>query len=65
MENITVEKCFEELNQVLTKLEDENTGLEESFKLYEEGMKLVNAARAGIDKVEKDLRILTETKESL
>ncbi len=57
---MTVEKCFEELGEVLKKLEDENTGLEESFKLYEEGLKLVNTARQSIDRVEKDLRVLSE-----
>lgn len=57
---MTVEKCFEELGEVLKKLEDENTGLEESFKLYEEGLKLVNTARQSIDRVEKDLKVLTE-----
>ena len=59
---MTVEKCFEELGEVLKKLEDENTGLEESFKLYEEGLKLVNTARQSIDRVEKDLRVLAEEK---
>lgn len=62
---MTVEKCFEELGEVLKKLEDENTGLEESFKLYEEGLKLVNTARQSIDRVEKDLKVLTEERNNV
>lgn len=62
---MTVEKCFEELGEILKKLEDENTGLEESFKLYEEGLKLVNTARQSIDRVEKDLKVLTEERNNV
>ena len=59
MEDKTIEKCFEELNDILTKLEKEDTGLEESFKLYREGLELCNKARQGIDRVEKELKIMS------
>ena len=41
-------------------MEDEETGLEDSFRLYEEGLKLIRRAEAGIDRVEKKIRILNE-----
>ena len=43
---------------------DEETGLEDSFRLYEEGLRLIRHAESGIDKVEKKIRILNEGEES-
>lgn len=51
---------MEELQTVLEKLEDEEIGLEESFRLYQEGMKLLKYCNAAVDKVEKKLIVLEE-----
>ena len=45
---------------IIDNLENEETGLEESFKLYEQGMKLVSQCNGEIDKVEKKIIILQE-----
>lgn len=34
------EKLLDRIKEITVKLEDENTGIEESFKLFEEGLKL-------------------------
>jgi len=54
-----IEENFSRLDEILEKLESEDTTLEESFRLYEEGMELVKACGASIDRVEKKLRILS------
>ena len=54
----SVEQIFEELDQVMEKLEASDTSLEESFACYEAGMKLVKACGEKIDKVEKKMIIL-------
>ncbi len=54
----TIEQIFEELDQILEKLEAPGTTLEESFVYYETGMKLVKACGEKIDKVEKRIMIL-------
>ncbi len=59
-ETKTLEQSMEELQAVLEKLEDEEIGLEESFRLYQEGMKLLKSCNAAIDKVEKKLIVLEE-----
>ena len=59
-EEMTIEESFDRLDEILEKMEDEQTGLEESFRLYEEGLKLIRRAEAGIDRVEKKIRILNE-----
>lgn len=51
----SLETAFEELEQLITRLEDKDIPLEESFKLYNEGMKLLKHCNDSIDKVEKKL----------
>lgn len=59
-ENITIEEALEELNQVMEELEDGKKTLEESFTLYEKGVKLVKYCSEKIDAVEKKLIVLKE-----
>ena len=56
----SIEQTFEELDQIMEKLEAPDTTLEESFACYEQGMKLVKTLNAQIDKVEKQILILSE-----
>lgn len=56
----TLEDSFAELEEILEKLEDEEVSLEASFKLYQEGMKLVKKCNQSIDKVEKELIVISE-----
>lgn len=54
----SIEQTFEELDQIMEKLEATDTSLEDSFSCYEAGMKLVKACGEKIDKVEKQMMIL-------
>ena len=63
-DSLTIEESFARLDEILEQMEDEGTGLEDSFRLYEEGLKLIRNAESGIDKVEKKIRILNEEEES-
>lgn len=54
----SIEQTFEELNQLIEKLESADTSLEESFACYEAGMKLVKACGEKIDQVEKQMIVL-------
>jgi len=56
----TLEQSMQELQVVLEQLENEELGLEESFQLYQQGMKLLKSCNAAVDKVEKQLIILSE-----
>ena len=57
-ESKTIEKAFEELTELIRKMDDDNLPLEESFKLYEKGIKIVKQCNDKIDKVEKKLMII-------
>jgi exodeoxyribonuclease VII small subunit len=59
-----LEEAFEKLNNVLVELEKSDVSLEDSFTLYQEGMKLLKSCNDSIDKVEQELIILSENGES-
>lgn len=58
----TLEENFAAIEKILEVLEDKDPdsslSLEESFKLYKEGVKLVGQCNSMIDKVEKQIIIL-------
>ncbi len=57
---LSIEESLERIDNILEKMESEDTGLEETFRLYEQGLKLIKDAESNIDKVEKQIRILDE-----
>jgi len=63
-QNKTLETSFEELQEIIQKLENDDISLEDSFKLYTDGIELLKNCNNSIDKVEKQLIILGENKES-
>lgn len=52
---MTLEQSFENLDNIIGQLQGGELTLEESFKMYEEGMKLVKNCNDALDKVEKKL----------
>lgn len=58
-----LEESFERLDQILAGLERPEVSLEDSFALYQEGVKLLKLCNDSIDKVEKELIILGENGE--
>lgn len=59
----TLEASFEELEEIIKKLEQDEIGLDDSFKLYNDGVKLLKSCNDSIDKVEKKIIILNENGE--
>ncbi len=56
----TIEETMEELEAIIEKMEDRESTLEESFACFEAGMKLVKECTQRIDKVEKQIMVLSE-----
>lgn len=54
----TLEEAFTELETAITRLEKEDISLEDSFKTFEEGMKLVQLCNEKIEKIEKEVLVL-------
>ena len=56
----TLEQSFEKLEQIIGNLENGDDSLEDSFKLYNEGMKLIQNCNQQLDKVEKKIVVLNQ-----
>ena len=56
----TLEQSFEKLEQIIGNLEKEKNSLEDSFKLYNEGMKQIQNCNQQLDKVEKKIVVLNQ-----
>lgn len=58
--DLTIEETFEELEKIADNLEKGDLSLEDSFKAYERGMKLLKSAGEKVDAVEKQIKIISE-----
>ena len=56
--NNTIEQNFEQLENILKEMQSEEVTLEQSFKLYNQGLKLVKDCNGQIDTIEKKIRII-------
>ena len=57
---LTLEEAFERLDELIEKMEERELPLEEAFALYKNGLSLVEACNQKIEKVECDIRKVTE-----
>lgn len=55
-----LEEAFDRIENLLEKLNDRDVSLEESFTLYQEGMKLLKQCNEKIDRVEKQMLQIDE-----
>ena len=60
----TIEESFEKLDKIVSQLEDGSLSMNEAFKLYKEGVQLVNNCNNMLDKVEKQLVVLNRSEET-
>lgn len=56
---LSLEQAFEQLEDTISRLESEDITLEESFAAYKEGMELLKHCNDSIDKVEKQVLMLS------
>lgn len=59
----SLEKAFQEIEDKMKDMESEDVSLEDSFKIYQEGMKLLKECNSFIDDIEKKVLILEENGE--
>ncbi len=57
-QELTIEEAFEQIEEILEQMSEGDPTLEESFRLYEKGMKLVKSCSLKIDMVEKKVKKL-------
>lgn len=61
---MSLEENFARLEEMAARLEAEDISLEESFRIYKEGMELLKQCNEDIDKVEKQVLVLNEAGET-
>lgn len=54
------EKKLQQINQIVEQMERQETGLEQSLKLYEQGIKLTRECQQIIDQAEQKITKLME-----
>ncbi len=59
-DNLSIEQTFERLDGLIGKLEQPDISLEQSFRAYEEGIRLLKSCSDQIDRVEKQVLVLGE-----
>ncbi|MDO4284253.1 MAG: exodeoxyribonuclease VII small subunit [Eubacteriales bacterium] len=57
---MSIEEAFSALQELLGQMESGEIPLEESFALYERGMRLVQYCNTRIDRVEKQVQQISE-----
>lgn len=57
---LSLEEAFEQIEEVIARLENEEITLEESFQEYNRGMRLLKHCNEAIDKVEKKVLQINE-----
>ncbi|MBR3643535.1 MAG: exodeoxyribonuclease VII small subunit [Parasporobacterium sp.] len=60
VKNMTIEENLEKLEEITRNMEQGDLSLEESLKLFEEGIRLVKTCTNQIDHAEKTIQILEE-----
>ena len=60
---VSLEESFEQLETIIEQMKTGDMTLEDSFKKYEEGMKLIKNCSNSIDRVEKKLIVLDNGEE--
>ena len=61
---MTIEENLARLDEIISKLDNKDTSLEDAFKEYESGIKLVKECNDAIDQVEKDVITLNGGEDS-
>ncbi|MGN0481799.1 MAG: exodeoxyribonuclease VII small subunit [Lachnospiraceae bacterium] len=59
----TIDESLKQIEDVLSKLESGQVSLEEAFKLYNDGIKLIKNCNGQIDKIEKQIIVLQNGEE--
>ena len=59
-ENVGIEDNFEQLEDIISKMQSDRITLEQSFELYNNGLSLVQDCNNQIEKIEKQIKIIEE-----
>jgi len=61
MEQMTYDQATRRLEEIVKKIENENTPIEESLQLYKEGIELTQYCTNKLKEIEKEIIIIQES----
>lgn len=64
-DDLSFEELMEKLEEITTKLEKEQISLDDSVKLFEEGMNISKECNKKLEEAEKRITMLVESEEGL
>lgn len=59
-EELSLEQAFAKIDELMREMSEEDIPLEKTFDLYKQGMELLNFCNLKIDKVEKQIKELSD-----
>lgn len=59
LKDVSLEDAFSKIEDLMDKMNEDDVPLEESFGMYKEGMELLKHCNDIIDKVEKQIEVLS------
>lgn len=59
-QEVSLEEMFQELSSIIEKMQEREVTLEESFSLYEQGIRKLKLCNEKIDGVEKKMLLLNQ-----
>lgn len=57
---VSLEECFEHIEEIINKMETGDVSLDESFELYKNGLQEIKEANTMLDQMEKAMLVLNE-----
>ena len=61
---LSFEQSLEQLNKIIDTLNDPDIGIDESLKMYEEGVKLVRACRKKIENARQRIKYIDDNEDA-
>ena len=56
---MSIEESFKAIDKIINDMDSDKCSIEKSIELYEDGIKLLNDVGKKIDKIEKDLKVIS------
>ena len=57
---INLEDAFKKLDEIISAMQGAELSLEDTFRLYKQGIELVQICEDRIEKVEEEIKVITE-----
>ena len=61
---LSIDESFRKLDQIIDRMQSQDLSLEETFRLYQQGVSLVESCNQKIGKIQCDIQLIAQTSET-